>query len=68
VFPVRYEHHPHIKIKAIPVTSRVSLQGCDMLRVSHCIDNRLTDADEVVNLTRRLRSAPQNNFYFCLWY
>jgi hypothetical protein len=32
-----------IKSKAIPVTSLGSLQGCEMLRMPHCIDNRLTD-------------------------
>jgi hypothetical protein len=30
------------KSKAIPVTGRAGLQGCEMLRIPHCKDNRLT--------------------------
>jgi hypothetical protein len=30
------------KSKAIPVTGRGGLLGCKMLRISHCLDNRLT--------------------------
>jgi hypothetical protein len=26
--------------------------GCEMLRMPHCLDNRLTDGSEVVSLTR----------------
>jgi hypothetical protein len=33
--------------------------GCEMLRISHCLDNRLTDGSEVVGLTHRQRSTPQ---------
>jgi hypothetical protein len=41
VFPVRYEYHRHIKSKTIPVTGRGGLLGCGVLRVPHCLDNRL---------------------------
>jgi hypothetical protein len=37
-----------------------------MLRILHCLDNRLTDGDEVVNLARRQRSAPQKHFFLLL--
>jgi hypothetical protein len=30
------------KEKAIPVTGLGGLQGCEMLRIPHCLDNRLT--------------------------
>jgi hypothetical protein len=31
------------KSKAIPVTGSGGLQGCEMLRISHCLDNQQTD-------------------------
>jgi hypothetical protein len=49
--------------KAIPVTDRGGLQGCEMLRISHCIDNRLTDGGKVVNPTHRPRSTPQKHYF-----
>jgi hypothetical protein len=33
--------------------------GCEMLRIPHCVGNRITDGDEVVGLTRRSRSTPR---------
>jgi hypothetical protein len=41
------------KDKAIPVTSRGGLKGCETLRLPHFPDSRLTDDGEVVSLTRR---------------
>jgi hypothetical protein len=29
--------------KAIPVKGRGDLQSCEMLRIPHCLDNRLID-------------------------
>jgi hypothetical protein len=37
-----------------------------MLRIPHCLDNRLTDGDKVVSPTDRPRSAPQKHYYFCI--
>jgi hypothetical protein len=50
VFPVRYEQHLHIRSEAIPVAGRGGLQGCEMLRIPHCLDNQLTDGGEVGKL------------------
>jgi hypothetical protein len=36
------------KVKAIPVTGRRGLYGCEMLRIPHCLDNRLTDGDKAL--------------------
>jgi hypothetical protein len=36
------------KIKAIPVTGRGGLWDCEMLRISHCLNNRLTANCEIV--------------------
>jgi hypothetical protein len=33
-----------------------------MLRITHFLDNRLTDGGEFVSLTRRSRSTPQKHF------
>jgi hypothetical protein len=37
------------KSKAIRVTGRGGLQGCEMLRIKHFLDNRLTDGGKVVS-------------------
>jgi hypothetical protein len=72
MFPVMYDHYLHLKSKAIPVTGRGGLQGCDMLRIPHCLDNRLTDGGEVVSLTHRQRFAHRGEkerflmLYFCI--
>jgi hypothetical protein len=52
------------KSKAIPVTGRGGLQGCEMLRISHCLDNRLTDFGEVVSATHPPHFTPQKHYYF----
>jgi hypothetical protein len=38
--------------KAIPVTDRGGLQGCETSRLPHFLNNLLTDGGEVVSLTR----------------
>jgi hypothetical protein len=38
-----------IKSKAIPVTGRGGLWGCEMLRIPHCLDNRLINGGKVVS-------------------
>jgi hypothetical protein len=42
-----------VKVKAIPVRGRGSLEGCPMLRIPHCLDNRLVDGGKVVSPTHR---------------
>jgi hypothetical protein len=42
--------------QAIPVTGRGNLQGCEMLRIPHCLDNRLTDGG-------RPRSTPHEHYF-----
>jgi hypothetical protein len=53
VLPVRYEHHLHIKSKAISVSGREGLWGCGMFSIRYCLDNRLTDGLEVDSLAHR---------------
>jgi hypothetical protein len=48
MFLVRYEHHVHIKSKAIIVTGRGGLYGCELLRISRCLDKLLTDGGQIV--------------------
>jgi hypothetical protein len=52
-----------IKSKATPVTGLEGLQGCEMLRIPHCLDKRITDGDEIVSLTHRQRSTPQKHYF-----
>jgi hypothetical protein len=42
--------------------------GCEMLRIPHCLDSRLTDGGKVVSPTHRPRSTPQKHFFFCFCY
>jgi hypothetical protein len=37
-----------------------------MLKIPHCLDNRLTDGGEVVSLTHRSRSTPHKDVYLSL--
>jgi hypothetical protein len=52
MLPVRYEHPSDIKSKAILLTGGGVL-GYDMLRIPHCLDNRLADGGKVISLTHR---------------
>jgi hypothetical protein len=47
----------------IEAVGRGGLQGCEMLRIPHCLDSRLTGGGKVVSLTRRPRCTPQKHFY-----
>jgi hypothetical protein len=66
VFPVRYEHHLHIKSKAIPVTGPGGLYGRDMLIIPHYLDNRSSDGGEVSSLKRRPHSTTPKLFSLLL--
>jgi hypothetical protein len=62
-----YEKSKKAKGKSIPVTGRGGPYGCEMLRLPHFLDNRLTDDGEVVSLTRRPTFTTRNipGTYFC---
>jgi hypothetical protein len=55
------------KVKAIPVTGREGIMGCETLRLPHFLDNRLTDGGEVVSLTHRPPFTPRKipDTHFC---
>jgi hypothetical protein len=52
--------------KAVPIIGCEGLYCCEMLRIPHCLDSRLSDGDKF-QLRERPRSIPHENFYFCLW-
>jgi hypothetical protein len=56
----------YIKGKAISITGREGPWGCEMSRLPHFLDNRLTDGGEVVSLTHwppfTPRKMPGTNF------
>jgi hypothetical protein len=49
--------------KIVPVTGRGGLLGCEMLRIPHCLDSRLTDGGKFVSPTHRPRSTPQKHYF-----
>jgi hypothetical protein len=51
------------KSKVIPVTGLGGLWGCEMLRISYCIDNLLTNGGKVVSLTHRPHFTPQKHYF-----
>jgi hypothetical protein len=53
------------KSKAIPATDRGDQYCCEMSRLPHFLDNRLTDGGEAVSLTRRpaARNPQENSWY-----
>jgi hypothetical protein len=54
-----------VKKKAIPITDFGGLWGCEILRISHCLDNRLTDGGKVVSPTPYPpHFTPQKHYYF----
>jgi hypothetical protein len=53
-----------LKSKAIPVTGLGGLYDCEILRTSHCLDNRLTRDGKVVRSTHQSHFAPQKHYYF----
>jgi hypothetical protein len=52
------------KSKAIPVTDCGGLQVCEMLRISHCLDNRPTDGGKAVSPTHWPCSTPQKHYFY----
>jgi hypothetical protein len=51
------------KSEAIPVAGRGGLKGVEMLRISHCLDNRLIDGGKVVSPTHRSHFTPRKHFF-----
>jgi hypothetical protein len=47
----------------IPVTGRGGPQGREMLRIPHCLDNRLIDGGKVVSPTHRPHFTAQKHFF-----
>jgi hypothetical protein len=68
--PDTIQHLRH-NSKAIPVTDCRGLWVCEMLRIPHCIDTRLTNGGEVVSLMHPLPPPPPETIfpfsgtYFC---
>jgi hypothetical protein len=50
--------------KALPVTGRGDLLGCEMLRIPHFLDIRLTDGGKVVSPTHQPHFTPQKPYFF----
>jgi hypothetical protein len=39
-----------------------------MLRIPHCLDNRLTDGGKVVSPTHRPHFTHKKHYFVCVWY
>jgi hypothetical protein len=53
----------YLSKKTIPVTGRGGLLGYEMLRIPHCLDNRLTDGSKVVSPTHWPHFTPQKHYF-----
>jgi hypothetical protein len=66
--PINYSNNDNndkkAKSKVIPVTGLGGLEGCEMLRIPHCVDNRLIDSGKAVSLTHPPQFTPQKHYYF----
>jgi hypothetical protein len=58
-----YLHSNKVKSKATPVTSHGGPYGCEMSRLPHFLDSRLTDGGEI-SLTRRPPFTPQEDSWY----
>jgi hypothetical protein len=45
------------------VTGRGGVHGCEMLRMSHFLNNRLTHGGNIVSPTQRPRSTPLKHYF-----
>jgi hypothetical protein len=52
---------------AIPITGCGGLEGCQILRIPYCLDNRLADGSEVVSLTHGPCCFPRNFFFISVF-
>jgi hypothetical protein len=52
------------KSEAIPVTGLGGLYDCEMLRIPHCLDNRLIDDGKVVSPTHQPHFTRQKHYFF----
>jgi hypothetical protein len=59
-----YGSYNYYKSKAIPITDRAGLYGCDMLRIPHCLDNQLTDGGKVFSPMHQQNFTPHTHFFF----
>jgi hypothetical protein len=44
------------------------LQGCEMLRILHCLNSRLIDGGKVVSPTHQPHFTPQKHYLFIFFY
>jgi hypothetical protein len=49
--------------KAILVTDRGGLEGCEMLKIRHCLNSRLVDGGKVVGPVHWPSSTPQKHYF-----
>jgi hypothetical protein len=54
----------YLKAKAIPVTGRGRLSGCEVIRIPHCLNNLLTDGGKLVSLAHRHHFSASGT-HFC---
>jgi hypothetical protein len=70
-FLLLYRFTAHLKSRAckiIPTIGHGGLQGCEMLRITHCLDSRLTDGAKFVSPTRRPLLCSSETLSSCFWY
>jgi hypothetical protein len=56
------------KLETVPITGRGGPLGCEILRIPHCLDNRLIDGGKFVSPMHRPNVTPQKHFLLCFQY
>jgi hypothetical protein len=54
--------------KVLSLSGLVGLYGCEMLRISHCVDNLLTDGGKVSQLYASATLYSPETLFVCFWY
>jgi hypothetical protein len=54
------------KSNTIPLTCSGGPLGCERSKLSHFLDNQLTDSDEVISLMQRPPLTPQEDSWYSL--
>jgi hypothetical protein len=65
--PVNIKVKKKKKVKSIPVTGRGGLEGYEMLRIPHILDDQHIDGGKVVSPTHQPHFTPQKHYFILMF-